>query len=962
MTLRRRRRPVPVHARAKRRAEEANDLARFLAPAVQGRVVGLVGAVIPPGLVALCGAASVLRLDLSALTAAEDIAAVLCFDPQAADRLVQQAAPLLQAWPGALFGALGVSEALTRGAVAHHTAHYLYRPLTGAVIADARFARSRFTALRDAAPTGTEQHLLLWSEAPLPELQPGLFEARVARRPARLAVAAPRPPESDDPAAPDDRVVALAERLLRVEDRTVALRSDNHRLRTQAASGSGAASSEQGSFDAPRGSHPWPLAETPSRPLGTLGLYYRRPDDAVIVEVALGESFFTQFRLLDEAPDFDGAAAALNAMQRDLQLVDRAPDVSIVIPVYGQLAYTLNCLDSLFRQASRYSAEIIVVDDASPDAVTARLVPQIRGVRYHRQPQNGGFIESCNTGGRMAAGRFILMLNNDTRVAEGWLDALLDSFTLFPRAGLVGSKMFKPDGRLLEAGNILWRDGTAWNYGRDDDPNRPQYSYARQVDYVSGCSIVLPAPLWRTLDGFDPYFTPAYAEDADISQRVIAQGREIWFQPASRVVHYEGRTSGTSTESGVKAHQVANLRKLFLRWRTRFETHRRHAEAQFFERERGVRRRLLVVDAVTPTPDQDAGSVQTVLALRCSQACGYKTSFVPEDNWLFEPEYTPALQREGVECSYAPFEVGFENYMRRYGGLFDVILVYRITVMAKCLPLLREYAPQAVVLFHVADLHYLRQERQARIEGSKEGLRAAAALKEWELGIVRRADCTITHSTVEAEILAEEAPGAPVVVWPLMFDFFGTSAGFAARRDLCFLGGYRHPPNVDAVEYFVREVFPLVKRGLPDVRFVIAGANPTDAVQDLAADDVIVTGQVADLRTVFDSARVFVCPLRYGAGAKGKILSAMSYGLPIVSTPVGVEGAGLVDGKHMLTAETPEAMAAAILRLYHERPLWEALSQNGQALVRENFSTAMGARKLRKAVDTAYLHALELAH
>jgi GT2 family glycosyltransferase/glycosyltransferase involved in cell wall biosynthesis len=802
----------------------------------------------------------------------------------------------------------------------------------------------------------------LLSDQPLPDLRPGLHEADSPLRGSRAAAAsAPgwwAPPPAAPPSDDDRRAVALAGRLLDVEARTIALRGEIFRLQESLASGTGHTGGSF--FDVPRIRHGWPLAETPARPPATLGLYERRPDDAVIEEATRGEHFMAAHGLLGEAPDFAAAVAALNAAPPVLRIDPDRPDVSVVIPVYGQFAYTLNTIDSLLRHRSRYSMEIIIVDDCSPDGHTAAFTPQIQAVRYHLQPKNGGFIKSCNSGGELARGRFVLMLNSDTRVVDGWLDAILDSFDQLPNAGLVGSKMLYPDGTLQEAGGILWRDGGAWNYGRGDDPNRPQYCYARQVDYISGCSIALPTPLWRDLGGFDPHYTPAYAEDADLCQRVLARGLNVWFQPLSRVVHYEGKTSGTSTSGGIKAYQVINLKKLFLRWRQRFETHRTNAEAPFFERERDVRKRMLFVDAVTPTPNQDAGSVQTVLGMACAQACGYKVSFVPEDNWLYEPGYTPDLQRAGIDCTYAPFEVSFEDYIRRYGWLFDVVLVYRVGILSRCLPLIRQYAPQALVLFHVADLHYLRARRQATLDGSDDGLRAAEELKERELDLVRASDCTITHSTYEAEILAEEVPEAEVNIWPLMFEFFGTRTRFDQRRDICFLGGYRHPPNVDAVQYFVREVLPLIHAQRPDIRFIVAGANPSAEILALASESVIVTGMVDNLADVFDDVRVFVCPLRVGAGAKGKVMSALSYGLPIVSTPVGVEGAGLVPGEHVLTAETPADFAATVLRLYGDEALWNALSTAGQALIKDEFSLGMGARQLEQAVDQAYRHKLGL--
>jgi glycosyltransferase involved in cell wall biosynthesis len=239
-------------------------------------------------------------------------------------------------------------------------------------------------------------------------------------------------------------------------------------------------------------------------------------------------------------------------------------------------------------------------------------------------------------------------------------------------------------------------------------------------------------------------------------------------------------------------------------------------------------------------------------------------------------------------------------------------------------------------------------------------LQAADALKVLELGMVRESDCTITHSTAEAEILAAEVPEAAVTVWPLMSEVVGTKIPFADRRDICFLGGYRHPPNVDAVFFFVREVLPLIQAKRPEIRFIVAGANPTMELLALASDRIVVTGMVEDLADVFDISRVFVCPLRTGAGAKGKVMSALSYGLPVVSTAIGVEGAGLEPDQHVVVADEPEELAAALLRVYDDAVLWHSLSEAGQAIVRDEFSLAMGTRQLSAAIEKGYRKRLDL--
>jgi glycosyltransferase involved in cell wall biosynthesis len=322
--------------------------------------------------------------------------------------------------------------------------------------------------------------------------------------------------------------------------------------------------------------------------------------------------------------------------------------------------------------------------------------------------------------------------------------------------------------------------------------------------------------------------------------------------------------------------------------------------------------------------------------------------------------YTTDLQRMGIDCAYLPYEGGVEAYLRRYGWMFDVVLVFRVGVLEKTLDLLRTYAPQAPVLFNNMDLHFLRMEREAALAGDAEGLREAAAMRERELALINRVDCTMTPSTFEKQVLDEVAPDAKTLVLPFMMEFFGTSSGFSDRRDICFLGGYRHTPNVDAVRFFVTEVFPLIKAEEPDIRFIIAGAGPTEEVLALAREDVIVTGLVDDLADVFDTTRVFACSLRAGAGVKGKVAAAMAYGLPVVSTRVGAEGMDLVDGANVLLADEPADFAQACLRLYRDQLLWDRISANSQRLVQDFYSLDAGRRVLREAIEIGLRQKLQL--
>lgn len=926
---------------------------RLLTPLCAGRVVAFAGAPAPDAFSAIRKYASRI-LDTAEILAPAQV--IIAVEPHDISQL--EAAPRRLGSEGVL--ALCGSRSLAAPREFPHAAKYLLRPVRG-VLAQPDFnSDSSIAALPDLGREFTGA-VVLASHSPLPHLVNGIFEQAEGRPggPTAALIGSAPPPAHPTPPDLHRRAVSLVKRLIETDERAVAQYGEIVRLRAQRAESGGGTGGSW--FMPPRTKHPWPLRDSPERDPASLGLYERRPDDAVVLAERSGREFMERFALLSSRPDFSGAVDAINALHSAKVIAsDLAPDASIIVPVYGQLPWTLNCLHGLLSHESDIRREIIVVDDQSPDDSLLHL-SRIAGIRLIRNLRNLGFLRSCNAAAREVRGNTIVLLNNDTRVLPGWLNGLLSGLASLPNAGLVGSKMLFPEATLQEAGAIMWRDGSAWNYGRDDDPNRPEYCHARVVDYISGASIALRREVWDRLEGFDEAYVPAYCEDADLGMRINRLGLSCWYQPSSRVIHYEGRTSGTDTTLGVKSHQVTNSRRFLLRWHKELEAHRRNAEAPYFERERCVRRRALVIDAVTPTPKQDAGSVTTVLTMQLFRELGYKTHFVPEDNFLFDRAHTPPLQSSGIECAYAPYEDGFETYIRRYGFLFDVVLVFRPGVLTNVLPDLRQYAQNASVIFHVMDLHFLRMEREADSRGDAAERAAAATMRESELELISKVDATITHSTFERDLLAQLVPSAPVVVWPFMFEFHGTRAAIADRRDICFLGGYRHAPNVDAVLFFVREVLPLIRAEEPGARFIAAGANPPPEVLNLAGQHVEVTGLIDDLRDLFDRCRVFVCPLRVGAGTKGKVSTAMSYGIPVVSTSCGAEGMDLIDGDQVLIADDPKALAAACLRVYRDEALWGRLSLAGQALVREKHSLDIGRAILTQTLDRALRHRLELS-
>lgn len=614
-----------------------------------------------------------------------------------------------------------------------------------------------------------------------------------------------------------------------------------------------------------------------------------------------------------------------------------SPVASLIIPVYNEFAHTLACLRTLAEHPPTTPFEVIVVDDGSRDE-TVDALPRIDGVRYHRRTINGGFIAACNDGASLARGAYVVFLNNDTVPQPGWLETMLDTFTSERDVGLVGAQLLYPDGRLQEAGGVVFADGSGWNYGRRESPEDPRFAYLRDCDYASGAAIALPRTLFERLGGFDTRYAPAYYEDTDLAFAVRDAGLRVVYQPASRVVHVEGGTAGTDLNTGMKAYQVRN--------RATFAEHRAAALATQLPPNtvptpallHRHRKQILIVDAQTPRPDHDSGSLRLVNLMRLLREEGAHVVFLPADRHRVEP-YATQLQHLGVEVWHAPFAGRAPAWLREHGARFDAAMVSRHYVAREFLPLLRAHAPRAKLVFDTVDLHYLRERRGADVAGDAALARTAERTRALELDIIGRADVTLVVSEVERALLRQDAPQARVEILSNLHRIAGARRAFAERHDLVFVGGFRHPPNVDAVRWFVEAVFPSIRARLPDVIFHCIGSHTPPEIEALAAHPgVRVHGHVADLDPFMDGCRVALAPLRYGAGVKGKVNLSMAHGQPVVATACAVEGMHLRDGDDVLVADDPQAYADAVVRLYTDEALWSRLAGNGLDSVAAHFS------------------------
>lgn len=616
------------------------------------------------------------------------------------------------------------------------------------------------------------------------------------------------------------------------------------------------------------------------------------------------------------------------------------PQVSIVIPVYNQFTYTYYCIKSILENSGDISYEVILADDCSDD-LTTQITTVVENIIVAKTETNLRFLRNCNNAAKYAKGQYILFLNNDTQVQRDWLKPLVELIERDATIGMVGSKLVYADGSLQEAGGIIWSDGSGWNYGRNDDAMKPEYNYVRDVDYVSGAAIMIRKNLWEQLGGFDEHFAPAYCEDSDLAFMVRRAGYRTVYQPASVVVHFEGKSNGTNLNSGVKKYQVENSIKLRKKWKKELSGQYENAQCVFKARERSKNKKvILVIDHYVPQFDKDAGSRTTFQYLKMFVKQGYSVKFIGDNFYQDEP-YTTVLQQMGVEVLYGSwYAQHWQEWILDNKKYIDFVYLNRPHITIKYIDFLKEKT-DIKCIYYGHDLHFLRLRREYELTGVEEKLKESNEWLEKELYIMRRADITYYPSYIEEEEIHKIDPDIRVkAITAYVFESFleKISRDFMKREGIMFVGGFGHPPNEDAVLWFAKEVYPLIEQRLK-MPFYIVGSKPTEAVKRLNSENIIVKGFVSEeeLAHLYNTCKIVVVPLRYGAGVKGKVVEALYYGAPMVTTSVGTEG---IKGAEDIIEieETPEKFADAVVSLYTDNARLARTVDAYQRFVKDHFS------------------------
>ena len=652
------------------------------------------------------------------------------------------------------------------------------------------------------------------------------------------------------------------------------------------------------------------------------GLPYCPPDARpVLDEGAARNAFVAKAR----------ADLALFARQRLDYTCAGAPVLSVILVVYNKFELTMRALASL-RQNFAGAIELVVVDNASTDD-TRRLGEFVLGAKIIRAGSNLGFLRGANLGLAAVSAPVLLYLNNDIELGYGAVALALERLGNAADIGAVGAKIIRSNGKLQEAGSILWKEGTAVGYLRDASPLAPEANFVRDVDFCSAVFLLCRTALVRELGGFDEGFAPAYYEDADLCVRMIGVGYRVVYDPAVCLTHLEFGSASTAEASMALMRRG---RRIFRKKHEEFLARQRApGSAMVTARERGGRPRVLFIEDTVPLRRLGSGFVRSNDVVHAIDVAGYRVDVFPLNGANYDVMSLYGELPETAEVLADRVFADLPAFLQERQGLYDIIWVARTHNLTRVLPVLAEAKLDLQQVRLVLDTEAVTAPRaamQAALRGEAFDVKAALAA---ECAVARKAHTVLAVNAAEAALL-RKGRVKNVSVLGTARQAAPTPAGFGARAGLLFVGAMHQPgsPNHDALTYYVEQILPAftVAFGEPPLLHVVGHTAPGVDLSEFARHRFLrLHGEVADVAPLYNEARLFIAPARFAAGTPYKIYEAAACGLPCVATPLLAGQLGWEE--ELLVAGDPVAFAQAITRLYRDEGLWRRLRDGALARI-----------------------------
>ena len=628
------------------------------------------------------------------------------------------------------------------------------------------------------------------------------------------------------------------------------------------------------------------------------------------------------------------------------------PLISIIIPVHNNFRYTYKCISSILNINPVLPYEIIIADDLSKDT-TKILEFYIKNIIILHNEKQYNFLINCNIASKVAKGKYILFLNNDTKVNKEWLYYLVKLIESDDKIGMVGSKLIYPNGILQEAGGIVFNDGSCSNFGKWQNADLPEYNYVKEVDYISGASIIIRKSIWNDIGGFDERFSPAYYEDTDLAFEMRKHGYKVMYQPKSVVIHFEGISNGKNVKYGIKRYQEINKYKFIKKWRKELKN-QENRNNTFISRDRGYNKnRILVIDKYVPNFEKSAGERCTFMYMNLFKEIGFQITLIGNDFKKSEP-YTSILQQNGIEIIYGNITHNdIENWLINNLRYFKYVYLQRPDITMIYIDIIIKYFKGKIIYF-AHDLHYIRLYREYCITHDEKKLQESKKFEIIEDKIFSTADIIHVVGNYEFNILKEKYKNKPIRNIPLFFynQFLeNIEKDFSKRKDIIFVGNFLHSPNVDAVFWFSKEIYPKIVEKFPDIVWHIIGNKNNEIISKINTKNIKFEGSLSDeeLRALYQKCRISIAPLRFGAGVKGKIIEAAYNQIPMVTTSIGGEGLDNSTGAFIIEDDAGK-MSELICNLYGNYSKLREISDLGELFIEKYFSKKAAKKIIMKDI------------
>lgn len=613
-----------------------------------------------------------------------------------------------------------------------------------------------------------------------------------------------------------------------------------------------------------------------------------------------------------------------------------APKVSVIIPMCNEVEHVYYCIRSILEKSNFNNYEVIVVDDASEKG-TSFLNEHIKNLTIIKNDIQQGYIRSCNVAAGNAKGEYLLFLSHDTLVRKDWMAEMLKTFERFEGIGIVGSMHVNPDNKVKEAGGIVWSDGSKTQYGHGDEPEEAEYNFLREVDCVSGSSMMVRREVWEEAGGYDERYLLQSCEDVDICLTTWKLGYKVVYQPASVVVHYEGARYDKDVDMSTKK-QLAQCRKLFReKWQEELAQKSKKGKKIFLERSRGARyKHVLVIGQDVPaTENNNTENISNLMDMLMDMGC--KVAFMSTYDRQSQ-QHIDTLQQKGVEVMVGDYQ----DYLKENMHYFEAVVLTKVAAAIPQVVLLRNNNYKGVIINYCKTLTHLRVDQEVVTGRDLSFDLQAKLLKAHEDFVYSHADHSLLVSWDEIKYLQTYISKPMHYVPPYHFEIKKQINDFDQREGIVFAGEGSTIQDQDAIRWLLDKVYgQLHTKG---IKLTIACANTPSFVFDYKKQynllSIVSDTSVDGLDKLYATARVMVAPVRIGYGMKGRLIHAMASALPVAGTYLAFEGIPEDKDYKYTVHNTADELAGEILSLHAERDRWQQMSGAGIAYVTKHFNTA----------------------